>query len=214
MVDRQCEQLMEYITTMNPEERVTVIIGLAKIPIQPIEHIIKYCLKGLSSAQFSLHAVKYLIDDEYLLTLEQNGCHFLTENESLVGMIGLYLHKSNVPITVENVRKNIRSITKTVIENFGLPKSGLIFPSSKGPGLLHVSIPNIVLTRTMEMVSETNNTTARQIMRGPRLHSNHGWVYTLESEKIYINGGNIFFKLCKTIKYGISELSMRFMGFL
>ena len=75
--------------------------------------------------------------------MELEGCHFLTEDDYLVGMIGLYL------------RREIRDITKTVIEEGGLLQSGIIFPSSKR-GSLQMSIPQVVLTRTMDIVSETN----------------------------------------------------------
>ena len=115
-------------------------------------------------------------------------------------MIGLYLHKSNIPITVENVRKEIISITKTVIEDGGLPNSGLIFPSSKR-GSFQMSIPKVVLTRTMNMVSDTNCSLATQL-----LDPNDGWSYRLYSERLYINGGYIFFVLQKNITFGIIKI--------
>ena len=143
------------------------------------------------------HTSTLWIDDEYLKTLVHKGCHFLTEDESLVGMLALYLHKSNIPITVGKIAKEIKSITKTVIEEGGLPKSDLIFPSSQ-TGLLKLSMQDVVLTRTMKMVSKTNYTSCIEYN-----DPNDGWLYTLESERIYFNGGHVFFSLQKTVQSGI-----------
>ena len=123
------------------------------------------------------------------------GSHYLTEDESVVGMLALYLHKSNIPITAGKIRKEIISITKTVIKEGGLPKSGLIFPSSK-TGSLQLSIPKVVLSRTMKMVSETNCSYFHEWENGESCS------YILESEKISFDGGHIFFILVKRKKYG------------
>ena len=138
-------------------------------------------------------------------SLEEEGCHFLSEDESPVGMLGLYLHKSNIPITVEEVRKQIISICKTVIDEGGLPKSDLIFPSSK-TGSLHLNMPNVVFTCTMEMVSESNHTFVL-----PHNDFNEDLSYMLESERTYFNGGHIFFVLEKNIKFGTIKIYTRFI---
>ena len=62
MVDQQCARLMELIKDLNTEERVSLVIGIARIPIQPVIELANYCLKGISSAQFSLCVMEYLID--------------------------------------------------------------------------------------------------------------------------------------------------------
>ena len=62
MVDQQCARLMELISHLDIEERVAVIFGIARIPIKPVIDMVNYCLEGMSSAQFSLHAMVFLID--------------------------------------------------------------------------------------------------------------------------------------------------------
>ena len=62
MVDQQCAQLMDLIKVLNTEERVSLVIGIARIPIEPVVKIVNHCLTGMSSAQFSLYAMEYLID--------------------------------------------------------------------------------------------------------------------------------------------------------
>ena len=61
MVDRQCAKLKKCIIHLNTEGRVSLVIGLARIPIQPVIEIANYCLKGMTTAKFSLYAMEYLI---------------------------------------------------------------------------------------------------------------------------------------------------------
>ena len=50
-----------------------------------------------------------LSNDEALLKLKEKGCHRLNPGDKSVGMICNYLHKSQMPVTVENIRNEIRS---------------------------------------------------------------------------------------------------------
>ena len=61
MVDQQCARLMEIISHLDTEDRVTLVIGIARIPIKPVIELVNYCLEGMSSAQFSFHAMNFLI---------------------------------------------------------------------------------------------------------------------------------------------------------
>ena len=63
-------------------------------------------------------------------------------------------------------------------------------------------IPTVEFTRSMKMVSETNYTSCSDLQYADRI----GMSYVLESEKIYFNGGHIYFILAKVIDESRAEL--------
>ena len=115
MVDLQCKKLETRICSLSVKENSYLIIGLARIPIDPVIRIINECLDKISIEQFCFQVFQLCLDEEYCTELAETGPYFLDDDDPSVDMILHYLHKSNIPITAENIKKEFENICRTVI---------------------------------------------------------------------------------------------------
>ena len=120
MIDQQCKKLESFIGSLSLEKCIDLIIGLARIPVEPVNRLINICLEIVSIGSFSERALKLYFDTEYCETLAKHGPNFLTENDTTTLMLCHYLHRSNVPITGENLRKELVEISKAIVEDITL----------------------------------------------------------------------------------------------
>ena len=116
LIEIQCKNLRKLISSgsLSLERRIDLAIGLCLIPILPVMVLINNCLDGISNAQFTFHIIQ-LGKNENCEKLETKGSNFITEDDQTSQMVCLYLRKSNIPITADNIRKQILENGKTLI---------------------------------------------------------------------------------------------------
>ena len=117
MIDQQCKNLENLIGNLSMEKCTDLIIGLARIPVEPIIRVINHCLEIISVESFSLRALKLYFDTKYCEMLAKHGPNVLTENDTTSFMLCHYLYRSGVPITADTIRKELVKISKTIVAN-------------------------------------------------------------------------------------------------
>ena len=115
MIDKLSEDLNELACSLSVNKKIDLIIGLSRIPVRPVIDLVNDLLKTVTNEEFATRVTMYL-DDEYCEKIANYGPKYLTEEDETSGMLCHYLHKSTVPVTGDNIRKEVSSITKTVLK--------------------------------------------------------------------------------------------------
>ena len=124
MIDQKCKTLERLIGSLSLDKSIDLIIGLARIPVEPCTGLINIILERITIESFFDRALQ-LFCPEYCETLAQIGTIFLTEDDTTVLMLCHYLHRSKVPVTGDNLQKELLKISKTIVgdaENSDLAK--------------------------------------------------------------------------------------------
>ena len=194
MIDLHCDILNSKIGNLSLEQRVNLVIGISRIPVQPISDLINKYLVGITEAQFARYTLKFFMDDEICQRTAKNGPKFLTESDAPYEMLAHYLNKSSIPVTANNIRKEIGSISKAVIQSEKLPKDHLQlqlqFPITN-VGITTLQLASATIERTMTLPSQTVNCETGKT-------NEYDW-YRTNTEKINLNGGQLYITFEKQI---------------
>ena len=151
MVDLQCATLTALIEPLTTQKKIELIIGMARIPVQPVLKLQNFCMGLITYEDFALQTWKMLYEnDDYCTNLASLGPNRLSESDSSCNMVLHYLHKSTIPISSETVRKQLESITRNVLKDS--KEAGLIVADrSSKVGLTDIKISQFTITRTMKL---------------------------------------------------------------
>ena len=135
MIDMLCKELEEILEDA-PKKKITdVILGISRIPIEPVLHLINQLIQDISEDEFLMIVGNIFAATESFDTITTEGLKFLTENDPSCGMVCRYLQKCDIEITAGNMAKEIAKTAKTVISenNRSLPLTNNIWKIKSGP---------------------------------------------------------------------------------
>ena len=153
MADMQCGKLEEMIDEMGTEERIHLIIALARIPIEPATRLTNICFNSVSTEQFEFRVFQMCLDENYCNDMAKKGPTFLNEDDPMSQFLCHYLCKSNITISGENIKKELEKISKTVLEDAKLSEQA---PLIHMIGQMEVSVDRLKITRVFKFPSQSN----------------------------------------------------------
>lgn len=151
MVDLQCDTLATLVDQLTKKQKIELIIGMARMPAKPVLILQNYCMSRITYEDFALATWKMLyMNDNFCTHLAMIGPRRLEEGESSCMMISHYLHKSNIPISSETVRKELESISQNVLKDSKENDLIVATPFAK-VGLTDIQIGKLIITRVMKL---------------------------------------------------------------
>ena len=155
MADLQCDKLEQMIGEMQTEQRIHLIIALARISIEPATRLSNICLNHVSNEQFALRVFQMCLDDNYCNDVAKKGPTFMNEDDPISEFLCHYLYKSNITISGKNIRKELKEISKTVLADAKLSKHVPLLPVQM-IGEMEVSVDRLKITKIFKLPSESN----------------------------------------------------------
>ena len=155
MADMQCGKLEEMIDEMGTEERIHLIIALARIPIEPATRLTNICFNSVSTEQFEFRVFQMCLDENYCNDMAKKGPTFLNEDDPMSQFLCHYLYASNITISGENIRKELEEISRTVLADAKLSQHVPLLPVQM-IGQMEVSVGCLKITKVLKLPTESN----------------------------------------------------------
>ena len=153
MADMQFDKLEKMITEMGTEQRIQLIIALARISIEPADRLTNICLTYVSNEQFGFRVFLMCLDENYCNDLAKKGPTLLQKDDPMTGFLCHYLYKSEITISGENIRKELEKISKTVLADAKLSEH---VPILHTIGQMEVNVDRLKITKVLKLSSESN----------------------------------------------------------
>jgi len=113
MIDRQCSKLsLLCLSGLHKRNVGDIIIGLSRIPISPVKHIINQLLENFSQDEFSMFLGALFIETKMFESILTSNPIYIRETDPSARMICHYLNKTTGNISKEAVTTEIFKISQ------------------------------------------------------------------------------------------------------